>query len=117
MSGSEVAPAPSAALFAAWEHMERKCKAFNTAFMKCKAEKRDPALCLKEGEAVTNCTYSLLADLHKRAPTEFDEYAQCLWNNSNKLPKCRSEAKAFRAKCPPEEYGADPVAAAASPSE
>lgn len=46
------------------------------AFMKCKAEKRDPKLCLAEGQAVTDCTYGLISELHRKAPREFDEYAQ-----------------------------------------
>ena len=104
MSKAEgVAPPPSAALFAVWEHLERKCKAANSgasaprclraragmldsarydtpplppaAFMRCKKEKRDPSLCLAEGQAVMDCSYSLISDLHRKAPAEFDEYA------------------------------------------
>lgn len=120
MSKAEgVAPPPSAALFAVWEHLERKCKAANSAFMRCKKEKRDPSLCLAEGQAVMDCSYSLISDLHRKAPAEFDEYAYCLWYNSNKLTKCRKEEKAFKEKCKPADAGPDPraVVAAASPRE
>ena len=99
---------PSAALFVAWEHLERTCKSFNTAYMACKKEKRDPSACLRAGEALKQCSYGVLAHLHQKAPQQFDAYAQCLWTNSNALPKCRAQEKAFKEKCPVAEAGPDP---------
>lgn len=51
--------------------------------MLCRDELKDPRKCLKEGKAVTDCTYRFFCELKKNCCTEFEQYANCLFKSSS----------------------------------
>lgn len=50
---------PSAALMAAYKHIEARCSDKNAAFYRCKQRDQNPASCVREGDAVTHCVLDL----------------------------------------------------------
>eukprot|EP00958_Prasinococcus_capsulatus_P008948 scaffold879_cov410-Prasinococcus_capsulatus_cf.AAC.33 len=55
MSSDSDAAISSSTLLCSWKHITASCGDKNEAWFRCKNNDRNPAACLKEGDAVTEC--------------------------------------------------------------
>lgn len=53
------APPTSAVLMSVSKHISHRCAKVNKAYVECKKKDKNPAACIKEGEAVTGCAVDL----------------------------------------------------------
>jgi hypothetical protein len=59
MASADDPPPVSAVLYSIAKHVAARCGKENRAFIECKKKDKNPEACLKEGDAVTQCTIDL----------------------------------------------------------
>uniref|UniRef100_A0A6B2LUZ1 IMS import disulfide relay-system CHCH-CHCH-like Cx9C domain-containing protein n=1 Tax=Arcella intermedia TaxID=1963864 RepID=A0A6B2LUZ1_9EUKA len=74
------------------------CDHQNNAFLYCKSKNPNPAECIKENRAVTECSYKELERIQKHCPKSFDKYTNCINRKNLEFGACRDESLLFH-KC------------------
>eukprot|EP01136_Pigoraptor_vietnamica_P020641 Opistho-1_new@69788 len=97
--------ATSVTLMAAAYYLRGHCDAQNKAFILCKdSHGNDPAKCLAEGKAVTECTHDFFRKMLANCRKEFEAQVACLDSHNVEYQYCRKTQKALD-KCALEKLG------------
>merc|ERR1719401_597472 len=70
--------ATSSVLLSAARHLSEYCDLTNAKFMRCRKDKGDPAECLEENKAVTECSLEFFRVMRATCNKEFAEHWNCI---------------------------------------
>eukprot|EP00049_Salpingoeca_infusionum_P022309 m.6026 g.6026 ORF g.6026 m.6026 type:complete len:143 (-) comp5119_c0_seq1:105-533(-) len=89
-------PQDTATLLAAARHLGEACHEASLAFYRCKqTNDGNPAKCLEEGSAVTNCAHGFFAKMSEVCGAELEAQAACLRSKNQVFDKCRKTQAAL----------------------